>query len=342
MITYWIYKFEVEDRDIGVVDYATFEEAKNIPLPTVSMCFVNPFLSKKLNETDPKINSALYAQYLNGEIFNETFNHIDYENVTLSLQNYFLGGSVRSRNGTHFRNASSQFKHKIIFSGFYDSAFVKCFEVAVNKTGIPSIRYVGLYYNTKKLLNDLDKKVKIELFFEFPGQFLMATHHPTRIKLSREGVKVRSEIRSMEILMRRETRNKRCTRKWRVYDELVLKKHIKINGCSPPYFRPYKNVDKCNAKEDIQKSKYDFHEIRSKYFPKPCQRISKIQTHVTNFPSKGKFGFQIMYPEELKLITQSKEVDVHALIGNIGGYIGLLIGKSQYSIIVFATYIIGK
>ncbi len=35
----------------------------------------------------------------------------------------------------------------------------------------------------------------------------------------------------------------------------------------------------------------------------------------------------IKYPEEIKIITQTKEVDVHSLIGNIGGYIVLFLGK---------------
>ena len=29
MIGYWLYKFEIDDRDIGVVDYKSFEEAKD-------------------------------------------------------------------------------------------------------------------------------------------------------------------------------------------------------------------------------------------------------------------------------------------------------------------------
>ena len=35
----------------------------------------------------------------------------------------------------------------------------------------------------------------------------------------------------------------------------------------------------------------------------------------------------INYPEEVKIITQSQDVDVHSLIGNIGGYLGLFLGK---------------
>ena len=44
MVGYWFYKFEYEDRDIGVVDYAMLEEEENIELPAVSLCFMNPFI----------------------------------------------------------------------------------------------------------------------------------------------------------------------------------------------------------------------------------------------------------------------------------------------------------
>ena len=35
----------------------------------------------------------------------------------------------------------------------------------------------------------------------------------------------------------------------------------------------------------------------------------------------------VTYPSKGKTITQLQEVDAHALIGNIGGYIGLFLGK---------------
>ena len=41
------------------------------------------------------------------------------------------------------------------------------------------------------------------------------------------------------------------------------------------------------------------------------------------------FTVFMKYPEEIKMITQSKEVDIHSLIGNVGGYIGSFLGKIQ-------------
>ena len=35
----------------------------------------------------------------------------------------------------------------------------------------------------------------------------------------------------------------------------------------------------------------------------------------------------ITYPKTTRIVTQLRSVDLHALIGNIGGYIGLFLGK---------------
>ena len=45
---------------------------------------------------------------------------------------------------------------------------------------------------------------------------------------------------------------------------------------------------------------------------------------------KGAYGLiQIFigFPHEVKIITQSRAIDFDALIGNIGGYIGLFLGN---------------
>ena len=44
----------------------------------------------------------------------------------------------------------------------------------------------------------------------------------------------------------------------------------------------------------------------------------------------------IVFPQNIKIITLSKEVDIHTLIGNIGGYIGLFLGN------FVSYYIIGS
>ena len=48
MIGYWLYKYEIEDRDIGEVDYVTFKEAAKVHYPTLSICFENPIICKRI------------------------------------------------------------------------------------------------------------------------------------------------------------------------------------------------------------------------------------------------------------------------------------------------------
>ena len=50
MVGYWFYKFEVEDRDIGTVDYTSFKDDPKIIYPAASLCFAypHPFSREKI------------------------------------------------------------------------------------------------------------------------------------------------------------------------------------------------------------------------------------------------------------------------------------------------------
>ena len=43
--------------------------------------------------------------------------------------------------------------------------------------------------------------------------------------------------------------------------------------------------------------------------------------------SESGFMVAVLYPDKMKVVTQNQLVDVQVLIGNIGGYIGLFLGK---------------
>ena len=68
MIGYWFYKYEVEDRDIGIVDYIPLEEANEIEFPMATLCLVQPFIEEAMKEIDINVNSTVYQEYLKGNI----------------------------------------------------------------------------------------------------------------------------------------------------------------------------------------------------------------------------------------------------------------------------------
>ena len=52
-----------------------------------------------------------------------------------------------------------------------------------------------------------------------------------------------------------------------------------------------------------------------------------LTSHLFQVQSGEKWAILVSYPKEFRIVTQSKEVDIHTLIGNIGGYLGLFMGK---------------
>ena len=65
MVGYWFYKFGVDDRDIGTVDYKFFKDFPEIKYPVASLCFESPFMPKKMAELD--LDVASYESFLKGD-----------------------------------------------------------------------------------------------------------------------------------------------------------------------------------------------------------------------------------------------------------------------------------
>ena len=68
--------------------------------------------------------------------------------------------------------------------------------------------------------------------------------------------------------------------------------------------------------------------VKSEENDLPCQVMPRITHDVAKGlnPMNKEFWLNIQYPRRAKIVTQSPAVDTNALIGNIGGYIGLFLG----------------
>ena len=337
MVGYWFYKFQIEDRDIGVVDYQSFEQAKEVDFPIPYLCFLDPFVKNKNDDIDTNINATTYIEYLKGEIFDISFQNISYPNVTLNLSNYFLSASQKSLNESEFKTSNLSFNHKEIFSGFfYNGYFSKCFSFENELKQNHHIHEIILRYNKTKLFDDLgaSEESELDIYYGiyYPDQFLLQLGSPWKLSKSIYDLYLVLWIDEIELLKRRSSWKKQCTKTEKPFDELVLLKHVETVGCRPPYFDVPTSFPICNTQEKIKEGVYDFKDVRNRYYPTACTRISKLSFNPKpGIHSKDEdinyWDFRIVYPEEVRLITQSKEVDVHTLIGSIGGYIGLFLGN---------------
>ena len=134
MIAYWLYKFEVEDRDVGIVDYVSIDESLDIPLPVASVCISLPFLKPRMLE---QINLTTYYTFISGlgsyeeYDFEQNLAHVDYSSVTLKLGDYSALNETRLRNMSKYESIDDSVYYKESFNGFdaesFASAFGKCF-----------------------------------------------------------------------------------------------------------------------------------------------------------------------------------------------------------------------
>ena len=338
MVGYWFYKFDVEDRDIGVVDYIAFEDDSRIPYPVASLCFEDPFYEDKLSEIDPAINITHYLEYLKGDVFEERLTHVDYSDVTIDLDEYLSDTGVTLQNGTYMEGGEiATFSQKVNFNGISEWGwFYKCFELSLNMANPETVRESHVIYDMTELLSDSSNwPVYIDLYIHYPGQFLLAPNDFTLLAIESSSKSLEVQIDDIEILESRSSRRRRCT----VYDDkvsfddMVREEHIIKNGCTLPYFKSHANFPKCDTGEKIKNSTFNRQNVRTKYYPASCQRLSKI-SYKTDWRdssyfdlSENKSEIGIIYPQYFRTIKLSKEVDVHSLIGNVGGYVGLFLGN---------------
>lgn len=342
MVAFWCHKFWIDDREIGVVDYVPFMESGDFEHPVASLCIENPFKAAKFLETKTKINEENYLMYLRGDVSNLNFSEIDYGDVTVDLSKYFLFGVAERLDGLEYEELSV--RHTENYNGFVENEIlIKCYEITLERKNSQPVNKVMFVYDRQRLLFDMGKEsFWLAFAIHYPGQLLLATNGLEYLNIKNDSSMLINTIRDVEILQSRNSRKRKCTNpdEMTTFDDMVEQEHIKYNGCTPPYFKPIGELQICHNKGKIKASLYNYPSIWKKYIPISCQRISQISI---DSPSgyaveldwseyvniKKPWTFSMTYPEYIRIISQSKDVDIHALIGNIGGYVGLFLGNQS-------------
>ena len=227
------------------------------------------------------------------------------------------------RNGT--------FRHEVNFNGYHYTIFYKCFEISLNMPDLENVNRMTLGYDAKRLLNDMGLEyVRIHDRYHYPGQHLLALPgNRWHVDVNSKGRSSTMVIEDVEIMKGRNSRKRSCTPYNDIisFDYMMREKHIKSIGCSAPYLQPAAGVPKCNTKDKIKRSAYDYKTFRTQNYPPCCKRVSKMSTlGESDLRKDGILLLVVYYPEYARIIVQSKDVDIHSLIGNIGGYVGLFLG----------------
>ena len=225
----------------------------------------------------------------------------------------------------------SHFNFKINYNGMMKKAFIKCFGVEIKKEFAKDVDYYLLIFDNE-LRSVIGEAQLAILSFNMPNQFVrnFGNNKPFRWSSGHKDRMDMLEVTSIELLKRRDKKQEHCMTEWMLYDKILEHNQIEKVGCRAPYQRSPMEIPVCDSMEKIEKVLFDGQELALEYEP-PCQEMPTVEYNhgiVDADPNFGdKITIYVSYPDKWKIITQSQKVDVHTLIGNMGGYIGLFLGK---------------
>ena len=339
MAGFWIHKY-AKNEDNTMIEYKTFRDSDSIYLPAMSICFVNPFSSG--NGSFRNNNGSRYEgflRYLQGiEEFNE-----EYGDILSSIKNFQISDHLDKIMVFNYLKNEGQNNSFETFSklndcpflsfennynGFSSGTFSKCFEMRVKRKYSNYVSFVTLSFK-ESFADIVNQSEMIGIHFGYPGQLLLGfTFDHTFIKSPNATSAYQIfKLDSIEIVKRRNKQNDRCLRESIDYDKLRLQRAIDKVGCKAIYHNLKDDTPICSDYEKLNQFEL-LNLIQSKFLP-PCEEIPQVPFKFvsTGFDvSLGLYPFGIGYPRKMKLITQQRAIDIHALIGNIGGYIGLFLG----------------
>ena len=347
MIGFWFYEFSIDD-DLCLVDYESFGKSKDVSHPLVSMCFVDPIDSKKLVQIDTSLNTSTYIAFLRGDVFDEKWIHIDYDNVTMALSEYVLGYAMKSKNRPilyYEKLDNIIFKEpKVTYSGFTRVGLTKCYSTQISDEYIADLQFFATAYKQDVFPDGIrPSKYGFYVSFHYRDQFLLYSAGKNR-KYTWPKYKNKPNymmdflITYIEVLQRRNKRNEPCLEEPNQFDKLLLEQYDSNIGCRPPYRTTHKNLPLCSTKETMKQ--HALFSEHSKYMIPPCKTMSNIQftyeellqdkwtNNETWMRNETWFYFTILTAAQSKIIRQEKAIDIQTLVGNAGGYIGLFLGKT--------------
>ena len=344
MVGYWIVRYH-KNEDVSSVEYQAIDTMEDPTQVELTLCMNNPVLEDKIKKISPDLNGKDYIKYLRGEIVgNQTYEMINYENVTFNLFDHFKSLTAIPRNNSIASVCSTveqcpfmSLKNSMNGFSYVSSNIIKCFAIGIDIKESRNIKTITISFgSTLKPL--LTKIGPINAGFTYPAQILVSGGGESIWENANETMVWHSfSIRNIEILEQRYKGNNQCEPNWKGFDSLMIEQHIKNTGCRPPYFGNISKLSLCDTQTKLKDSLFERMYQPHRYIP-PCQSISQLDSKYNRFPKKYSgqpptwYSLIINYPDKMKVIVQAQAVDFQALVGYVGGYVGLFLGKYKYSI----------
>ena len=358
LLSYCSVKFSWNEST-SMVDFRSYHESEKDIYPSISLCFNNMenphgiYKTDTLNQTYGITDPSRYIELLEGDNWDTSLLHIDYDKVTMSLEDYIESISIlaNTHNGPAVYNWKANSNNIFPFRTTFRHSRAKCFSFDFSLDLIPEIRgtkkiprKVRVFEINTKNLASLD--IYMVYFAHYPNQ-LRRTSPLTVEAVKHAGVisgkllKKYFWIDNLEVIRRRNTLNNPCVEDSKNWDHHVIAQMLEEEKCRPPHSKR-EDYPLCRNKESLQKLNPDFDsfydpEIVDRFI-KPCDEVQSVSYNIEEFmktPNTSIDSTKILFLfkyGKYKDITHIRSFDVESLIGNMGGYVGLFLGFAIWQV----------
>ena len=351
MCAYCIWEY-YQNRDLSDVSFQKFHGTGLNVYPQISLCFSHEYSESGLKNINKDFTSSSYDLFLKGRIWDDRMLDLDYEKVITRPEDHLLHIC-----GQSFFNGPCDVKTEISSHVYFWGVNCLSFHAVPDKR----LFAASMWINSSIFLNNrvrpqYDHKFVVSL--SYPQQVLKFAYHQGHwdMRNATENYSMFYKVKDVEVLRRRDKFLEKCS-DWKHYDDMVEEQALSYVGCRPfrgktdNYLSLLETYPSCKSKENIQlMNMVVFDDIiadsqNNLNFTPPCSEIKRINViyveEVTNvgrekllYPStesklndQGWFRVTVMFPtNEFKEIKQMRGYNAENLVGNSGGYIGLLVG----------------
>ena len=342
---YCTYEYS-KNQDFSEVSFKLFNQDDMSLYPQMSLCFLRDhYLDEELKKINEQFNASTYEKFLSGSLWDPRLLHVDIRKATLKVEDYILDTCIQSRIMGNCHKGT-------ISSGVFLSGY-RC--VSFHYRYPRRIFYASMWVNSSifdgglKLFNGQG----FILVFSFPGQILRLSSVIGANTLqynSSTAYVMQFSVKNVEVLRRRNKRGSHCNDKEK-YDTYSDGEIVSQLGCRPFYMTSYEKYPICDTKEKMAQTIQASREVASSSFglvkiKPPCSEIQRLDVeykheetnaekeNILYTDKRGKLEndqgwFRVgvkFWKNEFKEIKQLRAYSLQSLIGNAGGYIGLLVG----------------
>ena len=329
---WWLYKFSLDEDSVQFeLKSIDFLDGYN---PMLSFCLVDPFIESKLKKYNETLTAKEYKRIIRGNISYKGVVNINLDDVTLDLGDFYLGRTIRFKNGSKIDMLRPDFPQELphlTIAGFSYAWFYKCYGLKTNFANIDMVTFhfnSSLYPDGKRPSN----RTTIAVALHLPNQLLLSMSSQKYTWPQRDSKKEYSMdfmFQQIDILKRRRKRNDPCLPDELNFDDVILEEFLNKIGCKALYHRSITDLEVCDSENKTKMA--SFEQIKNKKHMKACTSAS-ILTFTYNeidFDWKGSEWFHVTleYPDQYREIKMIQAIDLQTVIANAGGYIGMFLGK---------------